>query len=147
MGFNFRKSKSILPGVKLNLSKSGIGISAGVKGARISRSATGRKTVSGGIPGSGLSYRKSIKSGGSISSGSHEDVEEIQVQRLTLSESMRSLRWLFLMVVSILVVGSTGSSSSFLSYLFSVITIAFLILYLRESKRLKRMLEERNETE
>jgi hypothetical protein len=34
-----------------------------------------------------------------------------------------------------------------LSSLFSVITIASLILYLRESKRLKRMLEERNQTE
>ena len=147
MGFNFRKSKSIFPGVKLNLSKSGIGISAGVKGARISRSATGRKTVSGGIPGSGLSYRKSIKSGVSISSASHEDMEDMQVQRLTLSESMRSLRWLFLMFVSILFVGSTGSSSSFLSSLFSVITVVSLILYLRESKRLKRLLEERNQTE
>ena len=147
MGLNFRKSKSIFPGVKLNLSKSGIGVSAGMKGARISRSATGRKTVSGGIPGSGVSYRKSIKSGRSNSSASHEDLEFIQVPRLTLSESMRSLRWLFLMFVSILVVGSTSSSSSFLGTLFSVIAVASLILYLRESKRLKRILEERRQSE
>jgi hypothetical protein len=147
MGFNFRKSKSIFPGVKINLSKSGIGVSAGVKGARISRSATGRKTVSGGIPGSGLSYRKSIKAGHANSNSGQEDAEVIQVPRLTLSESMRSLRWLFLMFISILVLGSTGGSSSVLSSLLSVIAITSLILYLRESKRLKRLLESRSQTE
>lgn len=32
MGMRFRKSFKIAPGVKLNLSKRGIGVSAGVKG-------------------------------------------------------------------------------------------------------------------
>lgn len=36
MGMRFRKSFKIAPGVKLNLSKRGIGVSAGVKGARVS---------------------------------------------------------------------------------------------------------------
>jgi hypothetical protein len=67
MGFNFRKTKKILPGIKLNISKNGLGLSAGVRGARISRGATGRKTASLGLPGTGLSYRKTIKSESEIS--------------------------------------------------------------------------------
>ncbi len=61
MAFNFRKSKKILPGLRINLSKNGLGVSAGIRGARASLGATGRKTLSAGIPGSGLSYRKTLR--------------------------------------------------------------------------------------
>jgi hypothetical protein len=61
MGLNFRRSIKVAPGVRISLSKKGVGVSAGIRGARISKSATGRTTVSAGIPGSGLSYRKTIK--------------------------------------------------------------------------------------
>ena len=56
MGMRFRKSFKIAPGVKLNLSKRGIGVSAGVKGARVSLNSKGRVTKSVGIPGTGISY-------------------------------------------------------------------------------------------
>ena len=59
MGFRMRKSIKISKGVRLNVSKSGLGVSAGVKGARYSVHSSGRKTVTAGIPGSGLSYSKS----------------------------------------------------------------------------------------
>lgn len=59
MGFRFRKSIKAGP-LRINLSKSGIGYSFGVKGARISRSATGRKRATLSIPGTGLSYSKSL---------------------------------------------------------------------------------------
>lgn len=56
MGFNFRKSFKVAPGVKLNISKKGISsVSAGVKGARISVGKKGTRTTVG-VPGSGLSY-------------------------------------------------------------------------------------------
>lgn len=64
MGFRFQRSMKLLPGVRLNFSKSGIGASFGVRGARYSVSPTGRRTVSAGIPGSGLSWRQS--EGGSV---------------------------------------------------------------------------------
>jgi hypothetical protein len=60
--FQFRKRKSIAKGISLNISKKGIGVSAGPKGMRVSRSATGRVSGSIGIPGSGLSYRKQLNS-------------------------------------------------------------------------------------
>ena len=50
----------VLPGVRLNFSKSGVGASFGVPGARYSISPTGRRTVSGGIPGTGMSWRETV---------------------------------------------------------------------------------------
>lgn len=58
MGLNFRKSITILPGVKLNLSKSGVGISTGVKGARVSLNTKGQARTTLGIPGTGIYYTK-----------------------------------------------------------------------------------------
>ena len=62
MGFNFRRSMKIIPGVRLNFSKNGIGASFGTRGARYSISPTGRRTISTGIPGTGISYREQINS-------------------------------------------------------------------------------------
>lgn len=59
MGLRFRKSKTILPGVKLNIGKKGVGVSVGGKGMRYSVNTSGRKTSTVGIPGTGISYSKS----------------------------------------------------------------------------------------
>ena len=55
MGFRFRKSKKIGP-VNLNLSKSGVGASVGVKGYRVTKTANGRVRRTASIPGTGISY-------------------------------------------------------------------------------------------
>lgn len=55
MGFRFRRTLKIAPGVKLNLSKSGPSLSLGPRGAKYTTGPRGdRATV--GIPGTGLSY-------------------------------------------------------------------------------------------
>ncbi len=55
MGFRFRKTIRILPGLRLNISKSGLSTSIGGKGATLNLGPRGaRGTV--GIPGTGLSY-------------------------------------------------------------------------------------------
>lgn len=64
MGFRFRKSFKIAPGVRVNVGKKSVGISAGVKGARVSVNSSGRKTTTVGLPGTGLSYSKTEKIGG-----------------------------------------------------------------------------------
>ncbi|MBQ3330710.1 MAG: DUF4236 domain-containing protein [Ruminococcus sp.] len=58
MGLRFRKTISLLPGVRLNISKSGLGISAGVPGLRGSINTSGRVTGTASIPGTGISYQK-----------------------------------------------------------------------------------------
>ena len=55
VGFRFYKSVKLLPGVRLNFSKSGISTTLGVPGANMNLGRRGRRyTV--GLPGSGLSY-------------------------------------------------------------------------------------------
>lgn len=72
MGFRFRKSFKIAPGVRVNVGKKSIGISAGVKGARVSVNSSGRKTTTVGIPGTGLSYQKTEKIGGHAAADKHD---------------------------------------------------------------------------
>lgn len=63
MGWRYRKSKKLLPGVRLNINKNSTSITFGPKGLHYTISSTGRKTASVGIPGSGLSYSKTISPG------------------------------------------------------------------------------------
>ena len=65
MGMRFRKSIKLGGGTKLNLSKSGVGISTGVKGFRVSKNTSGRSRVTASLPGTGLSYTKEYGSSGS----------------------------------------------------------------------------------
>ncbi len=59
MGFRCRKSIRLFPGVRINLSKSGVSTSIGTPGATINISERGtRGTV--GIPGTGLSYGEQL---------------------------------------------------------------------------------------
>ena len=59
MGFRFQKRITILPGVRLNLSKSGASWSVGPRSASVN---VGKRGVYGtvGLPGSGLSYRERL---------------------------------------------------------------------------------------
>ena len=55
MGMRFRKSFGSKH-FRVTLSKSGVGYSCGVKGARITRTSSGRTRKTASIPGSGISY-------------------------------------------------------------------------------------------
>jgi len=57
MGLRFQRRIKIFPGVYINLSKSGISASVGGKGATVNVGSTGRRMVTLGVPGTGLSYR------------------------------------------------------------------------------------------
>jgi len=63
-GLRFQKRLSILPGVRVNLSKSGVSTSVGPRGADINIGRHG-VTANAGIPGTGLSYRRKIGTHGS----------------------------------------------------------------------------------
>lgn len=60
MGFRFRRRIKLFPGIRLNVSKSGLSTSVGEPGATINlRGDNVRTTV--GVPGSGLSYMSSTR--------------------------------------------------------------------------------------
>ena len=55
MAIRLRKSIKIMPGVRLNLSKSGVSTTIGKRGASVTVGQRGTRT-NVGIPGSGISY-------------------------------------------------------------------------------------------
>jgi hypothetical protein len=61
MGLRFRRSIKLVPGIRLNLSKSGVSASIGRRGATINISDKGTKATVG-IPGTGISYSENVSS-------------------------------------------------------------------------------------
>lgn len=57
MGFRFRKSIKVAPGIRINLGKKGASVSVGKRGANVTVGKTGVRTTVG-APGTGLSYTK-----------------------------------------------------------------------------------------
>ena len=55
MGFRFRRSIRLLPGLRINLGKKGASVSLGGRGATVNLSSKGTRTTVG-LPGTGLSY-------------------------------------------------------------------------------------------
>jgi len=64
MALRFRRSFRIAPGIKLNLTRRGLGATVGVRGAHVSVNSNGRLTESVGAPGSGLYFQQSRRIGG-----------------------------------------------------------------------------------
>ena len=62
MAFRFRKSFKLLPGVRLNVSKSGLSTSVGPRGAKLNFSKD-RTTATVGLPGTGLSHTSTVSRG------------------------------------------------------------------------------------
>lgn len=65
MGWRFQRRISILPGVRINIGKSGVSTSVGPKGADINIGRHG-VTTNAGIPGTGLSYRQRLGKPGTM---------------------------------------------------------------------------------
>lgn len=63
MSLRFRRSMKLMPGVRLNFNKDSIGLSLGVKGAHYTMNSKGRRTISAGIPGTGLYSVETLSSG------------------------------------------------------------------------------------
>jgi hypothetical protein len=63
MGLRFQRRIKILPGLSINLSKSGIGFSVGARGFHAGIDAKGRRYTSASLPGTGLSWRGYRKTG------------------------------------------------------------------------------------
>jgi hypothetical protein len=57
-GLRFQRRIRVLPGVHVNLSLSGIGVSVGPRGLHAGVTARGQRYVSAGLPGTGLSVRQ-----------------------------------------------------------------------------------------
>ncbi|WP_292787393.1 MULTISPECIES: DUF4236 domain-containing protein [unclassified Microbacterium] len=81
MGFKVRKSIKIAPGVRLNVSNKNLGLSAGVRGARVSVNTNGRTTRTVGIPGTGISHTSTTTAGRRAASSSTRSKPQAQSVR------------------------------------------------------------------
>lgn len=72
MGFRFRKSISIMPGVRLNFGKKSVGVSAGNKWGGVSVNSRTGTTYRVSVPGTGASYTTSSKQSKRTSSGNEQ---------------------------------------------------------------------------
>lgn len=89
MGLRFQKRIKILPGVYINLSKSGVSASVGGKGATVNVGADGRRMITLGIPGTGLSYRVPLS--GTIFVGLLVVVAVVAIAYLVAPDSIKAL--------------------------------------------------------
>lgn len=83
MGFRFRRTLKILPGVRLNLTHRSASVRLGPRGAGYTISSTGRHTVSAGIPGTGISYQETFTPG----SGTQKGVRAVHTVPQQVSQS------------------------------------------------------------
>lgn len=84
MAIRFRKTIKILPGVKINVGKTGISTSVGVRGAHVTVGQRGTHATVG-IPGSGLSITKKI-GGKSQKVTAKEEIQTPPVPKLSTKE-------------------------------------------------------------
>lgn len=69
MGIRFRKSIKLAPGVRLNISKSGVSTSLGVPGATVNVKPGRKARATVGLPGTGISYSTNIDERSAPASG------------------------------------------------------------------------------
>lgn len=81
MAFRFRRTISILPGVRLNFGKDGVSLSAGRRGLSFTINKSGIHS-NVGAPGTGMSYRKTVLKFGNDGAG-EQGVHEGQADTLT----------------------------------------------------------------
>ncbi len=60
MGLKFHKKIKILPGLDINLSKKGMGVSIGPKGSKLTINSKGDIYTNISIPGTGVSFREKV---------------------------------------------------------------------------------------
>lgn len=87
MGIRFRKSKNYGP-FRVNLSKSGIGYSMGVKGLRVTKKANGGIRTTTSIPGTGISSVSEIPAARSR----RKQKNAAKAQRRSMAATRRSIK-------------------------------------------------------
>jgi hypothetical protein len=100
MGFRFRRSIRILPGIRLNFGKRGISTSIGVRGAHVTIGKTGTRTTVG-LSGSGLSYTHLERPHREVSTATA--AEPPATADASPGSAWRGFLWIGLIVVSLVI--------------------------------------------
>jgi hypothetical protein len=82
----------VLPGVRLNVSKRGAGVSVGPRGAKLSVNTRGQVRKTAGIPGTGLSYTTQSKLSAGVKPEDLPPGELAQVAAVATPEELRRVK-------------------------------------------------------
>lgn len=101
MGFRFQKRIRLLPGLRLNLSKSGASVTVGTPGLSVNLGKDGA-TGNVGILGTGLSYRENLGN----SSKTQPELEQLNPiqEEWAAGGSSGVWKWLFFAAIIVIVV-------------------------------------------
>ncbi|WP_287492717.1 DUF4236 domain-containing protein [Sellimonas sp.] len=125
MGWRFRKSFKIAPGVKLNLNKNSHSFTFGGKGAHYTINSKGKRTKTVGIPGTGLSYTETD----SKTSNNHGGGKTSMSGKTSGGKSIGCLGWIGILILLCIAL-----------YLYALcwIPAIFVLIYLLFSKKYRQ---------
>ncbi len=122
MGFRFRKSVKIAPGVKLNFGKKSAGMSIGGKYGGVSFNSKTGARVRASAPGTGLSYSTKI-------SGSGKKCAKSSSKPVTNSRPI-CLRWWYIALIVLFAIGGLGNiGTSIGAAIFGIAVAAIMGLF------------------
>jgi hypothetical protein len=126
MSLRFRKSIKIMPGVRINVSKSGISTSIGVKGATVNLKPGRKARATVGIPGTGLSYTTTLSSGDK----SHEQ----GALQVPAREGLSSREIRFAVLLYLVLLGCAFATDSWMFATFITVCAIAIFLARRQPK-------------
>ena len=97
MAFRFRKSVKVAPGIRLNVSKSGLSTSIGTRGGSVNLSSKGTR-VTASVPGTGMSWTKQTRTTGASPRKPAKRVAQERSRRVAQVEAIdesTGLSWLW----------------------------------------------------
>lgn len=129
MGFRFRKSIKIAPGVKLNFGKKSAGMSIGGKYGGVSFNSKTGARVRASAPGTGLSYSTKI-------SGSGKKCAKSSSKPVTNSRPI-CLRWWYIALIVLFAIGGLGNiGTSIGAAIFGIAVAAIMGLFTLKAAKL-----------
>ncbi len=128
MGIYLRKSIRFGKHFKLNLSKSGIGFSTGIRGLRVGKSSTGKAYVSGGRKG--LYFRNTLNT--------KQNTNKTEIQPVKVKNDHAILKFLAMIIGILFLIGLAIE----ISPLLILVGIIFVVVKIVKRVKLKRINED-----
>lgn len=134
MAFRFRKQVKILPGVKLNISKSGVSTTVGRRGLSVTSGKQGTH-LNTGLSGTGISFRTKISG---TSQNKDQSAEQYQSSRI-LNNSIAAVGkalYFIVAVVLLLIIGianSTDFAAETITWICVILLVALIVVRYRSN--------------
>ncbi|MBQ4496472.1 MAG: DUF4236 domain-containing protein [Spirochaetaceae bacterium] len=139
MSLSYRKSLKI-GGVRINLSKSGIGFSTGIKGFRVGVNSRGKTYISGGR--NGFYFRENLHSNKNVNTTKNEQTSILSADDMLLSICLITIA-LSCLIIGILSLKSFLIGISLFLFLIGIILpIRKMIIYKHFTKKIKKITTE-----